>query len=272
MASRSLWFRVIPVVLAGGVLNAGGWAVVALLDLPDQVVAGSPVTLTYAVRQHGRSLLGGLTGEVEARAEATIVRADATAASDVGHYSATITLPYPAVWTIDINSGFLANAGTSRITLQAIAPGVPAPFLSDFERGQRLFAAKGCVTCHLHSAVKAGGLVVRVGPALTGKRYQPEYLKQFLANPSQTRSIESGTWRMPDLKLRDHEIAALVSFINAPERGESSSTASRRWIGLFAAVAKKMTERFHVGLDIRLVVTRTHGHLLFDGPFRLLPL
>ena len=74
-------------------------------------------------------------------------------------------------------------------------------------RGVRLFAAKGCVGCHRH---------IEVNPEhaadskfdLTGKRFPPDYLKKFLADPS-IKPAE-----MPKLNLKEDDIEALVAFIN----------------------------------------------------------
>lgn len=187
--------------------------VITVTDLPDHVVVGKSVTLTYAVRQHGRHLLGSLAGRIEARAGADVVRTAAVPASEPGYYSATLTLPYAGDWKVDILSGFSGQLNGSRITLQAIDRGQSAPAVSEAERGQRLFVAKGCITCHVHGAVE--GRSTSAGPALTAKRYQPEYLKRFLAHPPQPEPFEPGRWQMPDLKLHDRDIASLMAFINA---------------------------------------------------------
>ena len=76
--------------------------------------------------------------------------------------------------------------------------------------------AKGCVTCHVHSAVQ--GRSVSIGPDLTGRRYPAGFLGQFLANPAMISAPRSGTWDMPNLHLKQGEIAALVAFINGEGR------------------------------------------------------
>jgi len=43
---------------------------------------------------------------------------------------------------------------------------------------------------------------------LTGRRFQPDYLKKFLADPGVK------TPDMPNLKLKDDEIESLAAFIN----------------------------------------------------------
>jgi mono/diheme cytochrome c family protein len=206
--------------LAVVALEAGGWVVITITDVPDHVVAGKPVTFTYGVRQHGRHLLQRLAGSIEARAGSEVVRAVAAETSDPGHYSATLTLPHAGEWTVDILSGFSGSLNAARVALLAIDEGQSAPVLTETERGRRLFAAKGCITCHAHRAVL--GRSTSAGATLTARRYAPAYLANFLARPPQIEPYVAGEWQMPDLKLRDSEIAALVAFLNADTTGTSS--------------------------------------------------
>jgi hypothetical protein len=201
-------------LVASAVVEAGNWVVITVKNLPDHIVVGTPVTLTYAVRQHGMHLLGGLHGQLEMRAGADVVRAATTAAPEVGYYSATFTLPRPGAWTIDVVSGFGGGIDRSRIMIQAIEAAGQAPALSEAERGQRLFTGKGCITCHVHGA--ANGHSASIAQELTSKRYQPEYLKRLLGNPPPPRPGQPDeVWGMPNLGLRDSEIASLVAFLNA---------------------------------------------------------
>jgi mono/diheme cytochrome c family protein len=215
MTTRTSRF-VLPALLLLPLIGAyGGWASVSVQDLPDYVVAGQPVTLTYTVRQHGHSRLNGLHGRLEARSGRLEASSAATGAGE-GRYTATLTVPSAGDWTITIYSGF----GNNRVTLlplRAVAPGAPAPrALAEAERGRQLFVAKGCVTCHLHRDVDGSG-VVAVGPELTSRRVPAEYLKAFLANPAIKAPTREGA-EMPNLELKPAEIAALSAFINA-QRG-----------------------------------------------------
>ena len=45
----------------------GGWAVVTVDDLPEYLVAGKPVTLSFVVRQHGVTPLDGLKPRITMR-------------------------------------------------------------------------------------------------------------------------------------------------------------------------------------------------------------
>jgi hypothetical protein len=211
-------------VLAAVTLDAGGWVVITVKDVPDYVVTGRPVVLTYAVRQHGMHLLDGLAGRIEARAGEHVVRAAAIRLPEAGHYAATFSLPEAGDWTVELLSGFGGAINSSRITLHAIDTGQRPRAASEKERGRRLFVAKGCNTCHVHAAVE--GRSTSAGIALTSKRYDAEYLGRFLASPPRSEPFEPGRWQMPDLSLTNGEIASLVAFINAAG-GVSQRSAAR---------------------------------------------
>lgn len=183
----------------------GGWAVVTVEDLPDYIVAGKPVSLTFTVRQHGVRPLEGLTPIVEARSGSALERAAATPGREAGQYVASIAVPQAGPWTFTIHSGFHSSEATL-LPLEAVAPGSRSlPVLSETEQGRRLFVAKGCATCHL------GGVV---GPDLAGMRLPPEFLKRFLANPAVLASASNRSFRMPNLNLKSGEIDALIAYLN----------------------------------------------------------
>lgn len=213
--TKRLFQLVWPALLVGPVMAAaaGGWAVTTVEDLPDYVVAGQPVNLSFTVRQHGTTPVNRLNARVEATAAGADARADAAPAQAPGRYTATLTLPRPGDWTITIHNGF-GGSRTTLLPVRAIAPGAEPPrALPEAERGRHLFVAKGCFTCHLHGDVNESGKVA-VGSELTGRRYAPEFLARFLADPGSVASSRSGTVRMPNLGLKQTEIAALVAFIN----------------------------------------------------------
>jgi hypothetical protein len=58
-----------------------------------------------------------------------------------------------------------------------------------------------------------GNNSIAVGPNLTPRRYQADYLAKLLANPSIARTPGQQS-TMPNLGLKTAEIAALVAFIN----------------------------------------------------------
>jgi hypothetical protein len=209
---------------------AGGWAVVSINKIPDAWIVGKPLQLSWQVRQHGVALLDGLQPTIEARAGSRRIQGTTWAHEEEGRkgYRGRITFPEPGEWQVTVRSGF----GESRAVLVpwrvvdsvrpvrgtveehlktiGIAP-FPAP-----ERGRRLFAALGCVTCHVHRDVAIRSDLSDFGPDLSDRRFPPDYLARFLADPS-IKPPTNGK-RMPNLALREKDIAPLIAFINAERR------------------------------------------------------
>jgi hypothetical protein len=192
---------------------AGGWAVVTVRDLPEFAVAGKPLNLTFMVRQHGVSPLDGVKPTVTAKSGADTVKASAVATKTTGEYRATLVLPHPGNWTLQIDNG-LHDSSLPDMTV--ITSGSPAPPpLSQVALGERLFVSKGCIGCHINREIQAKN-VVDMGPDLTGKRFPEAYLKSFLADPQAALRGKAGPERgeMPNLGLAKSEIATLTAFIN----------------------------------------------------------
>ena len=198
-------------------LDAGGWAVVTLKDVPEYMVAGKPVSLTYAVRQHGVHLTPGLSGWIEARdARGAVVKTLSTPASDTGYYLAKLALPTAGDWTLTVHSGFIESK-SAPVAMRVVASGDQVARLADAERGRLLFAAKGCASCHTHTGVTnpAG---MGFAPDLSTPRLAASYLKTFLADPSIKTPSRPGLV-MPNLQLTHSEIGALVAFLSVgPEQ------------------------------------------------------
>ena len=200
---------------------AGGWAVVTVQQVPDSWVAGRPLQLAWQVRQHGETPLHGLAPVLEARSGSRVVTGTAWAHGDGGAagYRGRITIPEPGEWQVTIRSGFGRSKAVlvpwrvvdSNTALRANVAAVPQA-----ERGRHAFAALGCVTCHSHSAVGITGEVADYGGDLTGRRFAPDYLARFLADPS-IKPASNGK-RMPNLALREQDIAPLIAFLSAERR------------------------------------------------------
>jgi mono/diheme cytochrome c family protein len=211
MTTRLLARLAVPLILAlafTGSVFAGGWATITLKDFPEYTLAGTPLNLTFTIRQHGHTPLSGLHPALRATTTGGLnAKSEAHPGKDPGEYTATITLPQPGEWTIDIASGFNDSA-LKLPALKVIAAGTagPAPFAAN-TRGLRLFASKGCVGCHRHLEVNPERAT---DPKfdLTGRRFPQEYLTKFLADPS------IKTPDMPNLGLKSDEIEALTAFIN----------------------------------------------------------
>ena len=192
----------------------GGWAVITVQDLPESAVARQPLSLTFTVRQHGVTLLSRLEPRVEAEAGGVTSAAVAQPTGVEGQYTARLVLPQAGDWRVTIHSGFM-NSQVTLLPLSVVEPGTTPPAVLGSARGEALFVAKGCVTCHLHRDVEGSGRVA-VGPELTGRRWPAEYLQRFLKDPS--IGPQYGNTRMPNLGLKDAEVTALIAFLNGEPR------------------------------------------------------
>ena len=191
----------------------GGWAVVTVENAPDHFVVGTPATFDFVVRQHGVEPMKELRPSIEARSGAKRVEGRAWETPKAGVYRAAITIPETGDWAITIASGFGPSKGRL-LPKPAIATMAEAPKRTDAERGRQLFASAGCVTCHTHAAVNLEPLLKDAAPDLSNKRFPADYLAKFLADPT-IKPKSPGMMQMPNLSLRQTDIAALVTFINS---------------------------------------------------------
>jgi mono/diheme cytochrome c family protein len=216
MKKRTLYAAPFGILLVPALaFTFGGWAVITVDDLPDYVVAGKQMDVGFVIRQHGVTLLPGLSPRVTMKTGDAQVSAMARPVGEKGHYVASLTVPSAGDYKMRIESGF-GPSESNLLPLRAIAAGAQPPRpLADADRGHRLFFAKGCVTCHVRGSEGADG--IKVGPDLTGRRYPPDYVATFLADPDKSPLSKSNTTatRMPKLDLKDREIASLVAFINS---------------------------------------------------------
>ena len=196
----------IPVMAFG----FGGWAITTVEDVPEYVVAGKPFDLSYSVRQHGVSLLTRLGGAVTITSGRN-AKNFATVELGEGMYRSRITIPTAGTWDVNISTGFMNSGVTLPLKVIAADAATPAP-MSAFERGQQLFVAKGCASCHTHQLTK-DVTVAQIGPDLSEPKFAAPYLERFLTNPSIKTDWRNSN-RMPNLGLKQAEITALVAFLN----------------------------------------------------------
>jgi len=209
--------KLAPALLTGFVAM-GGWAVVTVKDLPEYFVAGQQYTIEFQVRQHGRTLLSGLRPElVIASPAAREVVIPAVARSAAGAYAVTFTAPAAGVVRLTIRSGF----GNNELRLYpqiVVAAGGSRPALLARDRGQMLFVAKGCNTCHANSDLtdRPENQVITVGPELGGRHLAREYVIQKMKNPA--------SQVMPDLGLSDADVAAIAVFLSGDRAAASGGS------------------------------------------------
>lgn len=103
-ASSLIFLLVLAVALPA---MAGGWAVITLEELPSGAVAGESLSIRFAVRQHGRTLLEGLEASVYARNTSsgeTIASAASPVIGQPGYYEAEVTFPSVGRWEWSIRA------------------------------------------------------------------------------------------------------------------------------------------------------------------------
>ena len=208
---------VVIAVVAAGFTSFGGWAVVSVASVPDGWVIGKPLQLSWQVRQHGVTVLRGLNPTIEARSGSRVIQGTASDydADGVKEYRGQLIFPNPGDWQVTIRSGF----GRSKAVLapfRVVDARTAAPTISASERGRRMFASLGCVSCHVHRDVDIKGELSDFGPDLSEKKFPPAYLAKFLAKPS-IKPPTNGK-QMPNLDLRQGDISTLIAFINAERR------------------------------------------------------
>ena len=207
-------YRIATVLAAsflGMAAHYGGWAVTTVENLPDQLVAGAPYNLSFSIKQHGVEPLDDLSPYVQLKSGKNETVARAVRTNKSGVYTATLNVPTAGDWSATIQTGF-GKSHIKLLPIAAVAKGAQtAVSYTQPQRGQRLFAAKGCVVCHQHAKVDGAGMI-EFGPDLTEKRFNAGYLRQFLADPS--IKPPTANKRMPNMNLSEREITALVAFIN----------------------------------------------------------
>jgi hypothetical protein len=209
--------------------SLGGWAVVSVSKIPDAWITGKPLQLTWKVRGHGITPVHNLRPTIEARAGARHVTGRTWEFEEDGErgYRGSIAFPEPGMWQVTIHSGLgrsravlvpwrvVDSVTPVRGTVEAHLERMGIAALPEAERGRRMFVALGCVSCHVHRAAGVVGEASNFGPDLTDRRFPPDYLVRFLADPS-IKPATNGR-RMPDLGLREKDIKPLVAFINAAQ-------------------------------------------------------
>jgi mono/diheme cytochrome c family protein len=195
---------------------AGGWAVLTVQNLPEYFVAGTPSSLVFKIRQHGRTLVDGVSPSISVSEKSGLTA------------KVVFTLPQAGDWTIAA-SGLLLGDDLKLLPVRAVRAGETPPSLSAVSQGERLFLAKGCITCHANKDVAAAASVrsLEIGPDLTGRKYPASFLKDVLTDPQKAlKKKPSETWEMPNLGLSQAEIDALSAFMNR-ERTAAKPVATR---------------------------------------------
>jgi mono/diheme cytochrome c family protein len=216
----------IPLVLLSTVAagpHVGGGTLISMDEVPDYFVVGQPVTLSFTARQHGQFVGLNAYGFIGANgAELTVERYG-------DQFSAKYTPKQPGPVSVSLQVGQNSTVGqgdarrqaiiVSRaldlIPIEAINAGHAPPALAPAERGRRLFVAKGCASCHHHSAVERSG----GGIDLTGRTYGYNWLASLINDPYSVlppRQSEFGG--MPPFNMPYEDVEAIGAFLRQSAR------------------------------------------------------
>jgi cytochrome c2 len=134
---------------------AGGWATITLEELPSGLVAGEQVTLRFAVRQHGVTLMTGLEPVIQARNTQTGEKFTVyalPAENQTGVYEAVFTFPSAGSWEWTIQA-FTMNQRMPEISVADASVNAsqtpatsPSPMLVAGITGLALAALAGAFT------------------------------------------------------------------------------------------------------------------------------
>ena len=208
--------RALVLLIVATTAFAGGWAVITVQSLPEYLVVGKPTTVTFLIRQHGRTLADMNASLSAESSDGLSAKGVVTRTGNPGEYKAVLSVPQPGDWTIRIDAD-LGQSVWRPIKAVRAEDAVPAP-VPEVVRGEHLFVAKGCITCHVNREV-VGRNLVPAGPELTGKKYPSDFLKKFLADPAAAMGKTAENFDMPNLSLAKNEIDAIAAFINRERSG-----------------------------------------------------
>ena len=211
----------------GAARLVGGWAVVSVENPPEVLRAGATYRLEFTVRQHGVTLLDGLTPHVVVAdpsgrpAAGGGTRVQAQPAGSPGRYVAAFTVPASERVLLTVVSGFGRGRQTelTLLPVRVLRAGETVAAMASVERGRQLFVAKGCASCHLNGDIEEfahANESYAFGPELTGRALEAAYVRQRVTNPASLPAIGSGTLRMPRLDLAAADVDALVAFLSRP--------------------------------------------------------
>jgi cytochrome c len=127
--------------------------------------------------------------------------------------------------SLTTDTGNTASSATTSVIVSTSDTNASDRLSPSVERGASLFALKGCIGCHIHSAFPKARM--QVGPDLTGLADRAgsrvagldasAYVRQSLREPGAYRATSS-TAVMPDLGLTDEQIESLTAFLLTSSR------------------------------------------------------
>lgn len=217
---REIVVGVIALVAAGvaaAVALAGGWAVTTVHPLGSRPTAGTPLRVTFTIRQHGVRPVEVADTAIEITgADGRTTRFDARPLARTGRYAADVVFPSAGTWRWRAVQGWFAPQalGTIRVSRPGAKERLPAL------DGRSLFRSKGCATCH---AGPESSSFVGAGPSLfdAAERFGGTgglaYIRQSILAPNAVIASggvsSGGPVEMPRLEVTRAEADAIARYL-----------------------------------------------------------
>lgn len=169
---KTYWFAaplvIVLLLLSTFRVQAGGWTVVTIDELPQHWQAGQTTTLGFTVRQHGVTPVNLAPVRLQARAVAggETLSFTATQQGETGHYQVDIALPTAGEWQWEIQPGGFPPVALAPLRVVPVAATeVPAPWWQQWVlQGTRALLA-------YHQPLFVGGL--RAAAVVATLHWQP---------------------------------------------------------------------------------------------------
>jgi hypothetical protein len=187
----------------------GGWAVVTLDRLPDQVMAGEPVSIGFMIRAHGVTPVNtdGLSIEANHLESGERLSVSAVSGDSEGHYTAVLTFPRSGTWEWGISMGpysFTQSMPTLEVlSAELTSPVDGRPSSAGFIPA--LWTAAGVIMA------LAVGLLLRRKPARWAAALAVTALAAVSLGMVISVSPASGIFRNPERNLTDPQVSSAAS-------------------------------------------------------------
>lgn len=117
-----LMVSLLLLLLSAASALAGGWVVISLETLPQQIHAGEPLQVSFMVRQHGQTPIHSVEPMLTASNAETgeRIQVKAEPAKELGRFLATVDFPSAGVWEWSISAEpFPQTAAFAPLSVQA---------------------------------------------------------------------------------------------------------------------------------------------------------
>jgi len=120
-------------LLSTGQALAGGWVVITIETMPEQIHAGEPVQFSFMVRQHGKTPTHGVNPLLTATNAETgqRIQVNGDPAQELGRFTAKVNFPSAGAWDWSISAEPFPQTVTFAPLTVLVAGQMDGPHQSD---------------------------------------------------------------------------------------------------------------------------------------------